>query len=255
MHLSWPAELEPVALDELLAGAELCDRTDVKYVVPVTALAALAGALRGTHRVLEHGGRRAFGYETTYFDTPDLRAYREHLQQRRRRFKCRSRDYVDGDLCVFEVKLAAARGRTVKHRMAHPRERRGELTDAALAFVRGCVEHAYGQPPDLRLARTLEVVCTRVTLAAPELGERLTCDFGLVFAAADGVRRAQLAPDTAIVESKSARGRALADRALRELGARPVSGCSKYCLGIAMTAAGVRANPLKPLLRRHFEPA
>lgn len=255
MRPSWLAErFEPVALDELLAGAELSDRTDVKYVVPVAALAALADALRGSHRVLEHGGRRVFGYETTYFDTPDLRAYREHLQQRRRRFKCRSRDYVDGDLCVFEVKLAGARGRTVKRRIDHPRERRGELTEVALAFLRGCVEQAYGRPPDLRLRRTLEVTCTRVTLAAPERGERLTCDFGLAFAGGDGAA-GRLAPGMAIVESKSAGGGALADRALRALGARPVSGCSKYCLGIALTAPGVRSNPLKPLLRRHFQTA
>ena len=246
--------LAPVGLEELLAGAELCDRTDVKYVVPVAALAALADALRGTHRVLEHGGLRAFGYETTYFDTPELRAYRDHLQQRRRRFKCRSRDYVDGELCAFEVKLAGPRGRTVKHRMAYERESRGELTAAALEFLRGCLAREYGREPDLRLRRSLRVACTRVTLAAPELGERLTCDFDLAFAGPDGAG-ARLAPGTAIVESKSARGGALADRALRALGARPVSGCSKYCLGVALTVPGVVSNPLKPLLRAHFERA
>ena len=54
----------------------------------------------------------------------------------------------------------------------------------------------------------------------------------------------------AIVESKSGRGDALADRALRELGQRPRPLCSKYCLGVALTRP-VTANLLRPLLR-HF---
>ena len=92
----------------------------------------------------------------------------------------------------------------------------------------------------------------RITLAAPERCERLTCDVGLAFAAPDGAT-GRLRPGTAIVESKSRRGAALADGVLRSLGARPVSGCSKYALGIALTHPGVNANPYRPLLRRHFE--
>ena len=72
-----------------------------------------------------------------------------------------------------------------------------------------------------------------------------TLDFG-------GVR---LAAGLAIVESKSARGRAAIDRVLVAIGARPVNGCSKYLLGTALAHSGVRDNDLRPLLRRYFTTA
>jgi hypothetical protein len=88
----------------------------------------------------------------------------------------------------------------------------------------------------------------RMTLVAPERGERLTCDVGLLFE-----DRARLAAGAVILESKSRTGAALADAVLRRLGVRPAAGCSKYCLGIALTRPGVTANPYRRLLRRHFE--
>jgi hypothetical protein len=88
-----------------------------------------------------------------------------------------------------------------------------------------------------------------MTIAAPELGERLTCDVGLDFGGG------RLDERFAIVESKSPRGAAAVDHALLEMGVRPVNGCSKYLLGMALTRDGVRDNNLRPLLRRYFTPA
>jgi hypothetical protein len=236
-----------IGLERLDAGAALRDRVDVKYVVPLAAFAALAERLLATHAALEIDGRRAFAYRSTYFDTPELGAFRDHIQQRRRRYKCRSREYLDSGAYAFEVKLKGLRGRTVKHRMAHDGH---ELSDAAIAFLGECLDRAYGFAPDGGLRPALAVAYTRVTLAAPELGERLTCDFDLTFTGPGGAA-GRLDPGMAIVESKSDRGNALADRALRELGHRPQADCSKYCLGVALTRS-VAGNPLRPLLRRHF---
>jgi hypothetical protein len=233
-----------LGLEQLDAGAALRDRVDLKYVVPLDAFAALADRLLATHAALEIDGRRAFGYRSTYFDTPDLDAFRAHIQQRRRRYKCRSREYVDSGATAFEVKLKGLRGRTVKHRMAHDGH---ELTDAALAFLDDCLDRAYGHAPDRGLRPALTVAYTRVTLASP--GERVTCDFDLTFAGPGG-SAGRLDPGMAIVETKSARGDALADRALRALRHRPQAICSKYCVGVALTRP-VAANPLRPLLR-HF---
>ena len=239
-----------IGLDRLDAGAALRDRVDVKYVVPLEAFAALADRLVPTHAALEIDGRRAFGYRSTYFDTPELGAFRDHMQQRRRRYKCRSREYLDTGDSAFEVKLKGLRGRTVKHRMAHDGH---ELSDAAVAFLRDCLARAYGFAPDGGLRPALDVAYTRVTLAAPELGERVTCDFDLAFSGPGGAV-GRLDPGMAIVESKSLRGNALADRVLLALGHRPEPVCSKYCLGVALTRP-VAGNPLRPLLRRHFQAA
>ena len=201
-------------------SALLQDRVDAKYVISLEQLAALTRRLRATHAVLEIAGRRAFRYRTVYFDTGDLRIFRDHVQERRRRYKARAREYVDSGLCMFEVKLKGSRGRTVKRRMAYDHAPPDELSGPALAFLRECLERSYGRAPDARLRPTLAVGYTRVTLVSPTLGERLTCDFDLAFSAPDG-RSGRLAPDRVIVESKSPRGNAAADRALRALGARP----------------------------------
>jgi hypothetical protein len=236
-----------IGLEQLDADAALRDRVDVKYVVPLEAFAALAERLRATHFALEIDGRRAFAYRSTYFDTPELGAFRDHIQQRRRRYKCRSREYRDSGACMFEVKLKGPRGRTVKHRMTHDGH---ELSEAAVAFLRDCLDRAYGFAPDGGLRPALDVAYTRVTLAAPSLEERVTCDFDLTFTGPDGAA-GRLDPGMAIVESKSTGGAAVADRVLRDLGHRPVEACSKYCLGVALTRP-VAGNPLRPLLRRHF---
>jgi CotH protein/VTC domain-containing protein len=243
-----------LGLAELDDVAALRERVDTKYVIGLAELARLADLLRDTHAVLEIDGRRAFRYRTTYFDTAELRMFRDHVQERRRRFKCRSREYVDSGLCTFEVKLKGLRGRTVKHRMAYDRAWRDRLSEPALAFLRECVERSYGRAPDGELRPALVVAYTRVTFAAPALGERLTCDFDLAFTAPDGAS-GRLADDAVIVESKSARGNAVADRALRTLGARPEGVCSKYCLGVGFTNPRVKSNRLRPLLRRHFRAA
>jgi hypothetical protein len=239
--------LAPIGLDELDACAALHDRVDVKYVGRLELLDALVADLAPTHRALEIDGRRSFAYATTYFDTADLRCYRDHLQRRRRRYKCRLRRYLDAGLDILEVKRKGARGETLKRRL--PLEAPAALDGQLRAFVL-----ASGVPDAGELHPVLRMSFERMTLVAPERGERLTCDVGLAFAAPDG-GAARIVAGGMIVESKSRRGAALADAALRSLGARPVTGCSKYGLGIALTRSGVITNPYRRLLRRHFEVA
>jgi hypothetical protein len=101
----------PFTLAELDARAELRQRVDRKYVVPLESLESLLSELASSYAVLEIESRRHFTYRTTYFDSPTLTTYRAHMQQRRRRFKCRSRHYVESGLTYFEVKLKGRRVR------------------------------------------------------------------------------------------------------------------------------------------------
>jgi hypothetical protein len=219
-------------------------------MVDAATVARLLRALRETHAALEIDGLREFEYRTTYFDTPELLSYREALQRRRRRYKVRVRRYVDTDAVAVEVKLRGHRGRTVKHRLPAAET----MGDEAVAFVRERVRGAYGREPALPVHPSLEMTFRRVTLVAAARGERVTCDAGVEFRTPDGAT-GRLDERIVIVETKSAHGRSLADSVLRGLGARPVRGCSKYCLGIGLTHAGVRRNALLPLLRRHFAAA
>ena len=237
--------LAPIGLEELAAVAGLQDRVDVKHVVPRATACALLEALAPTHRVLEVAGRRTFTYATTYFDTLDLRCARDHLQGRRRRFKVRTRHYVESDLRVVEVKLKGVRGRTVKHALVAPGPPPGRpLGGEALRVARERVLAAYGAFPAGPLVPAAQIAYRRVTLAATDRPERLTLDLDL------DLGTGQLEPGWVVVETKSRAGRSLADRTLRALGARPVSTCSKYLLASALARPELRANALAPLLRR-----
>ncbi|MGH2389516.1 MAG: VTC domain-containing protein [Chloroflexota bacterium] len=98
-------QFAPISLEEANGRAALQTRVDCKYILPWPRFEAFATQLRVTHAVLAIDGRRVFGYDTLYFDTASLLTYRAHLQGRRKRFKARSRLYVDSGLCLFEVKL------------------------------------------------------------------------------------------------------------------------------------------------------
>ncbi|RAY14922.1 hypothetical protein DPM19_12625 [Actinomadura craniellae] len=242
--------LPPVGLDEVLAAAELQTRVDRKYLLPAAALPALAAAVAGRYAVLEIGGRRCFEYSSTYFDTPDLLTFRQHRQGRRRRFKIRTRSYLDSGECMFEVKLAGARDRTEKRRMPHDIARRGELTREAHAFLADSLHEAYRMDPPDRIGPSATTGYLRATLVQTAGTGRVTCDVGLSCTA--GGRTVRAAAGQVLVETKSPGAEGPMDRALRGLGVRPLS-ISKYCLAVAALQPGMRANRWQPALRRYFD--
>jgi hypothetical protein len=227
--------LPAVDLATLEADAALAVRTDRKHVLGWADVNRLLASLAPTHAALEIAGRRAFAYDTTYFDTEDLACFRAHAQGRRRRYKCRTRLYANAGVCALEVKLRGLGDRTVKLRQSVPARDHGCLDAEGRAFLSACL----GTLP--ALAAALRGRHTRVTLVAE--GERCTLDFDLAY-----VGGGALAPGLVIVESKSERGRGAADRALLALGSRPVP-CSKYCLGIALQRRAAAPTELRPLLR------
>ena len=103
----------PNTLAEVLAEAPATVRVDRKYLVPLDVAQAFVDVLPPEFRALEIAGRRATSYSSTYFDTPDFRACREHIQQRRRRWKFCSRLYVEDRYCRLEVKARDGSGITV----------------------------------------------------------------------------------------------------------------------------------------------
>lgn len=235
-----------ISLADLEREAALQTRVDRKYVVDWETLTAVLTALVPGHRVLEIAGRRWFAYETTYFDTERLTALRAHVQGRRRRFKVRTRRYLDSDAQLLEVKLKGRRGETIKRRLAYDTAHPAAITDGGRAFLEAAVADAY---PDLgvpELRAVLRNRYRRITLAGG--AQRLTIDFGLAFEL-DGAWVPGLDPGHVIVESKSLRGTGAADRALRNLHVRPVA-CSKYCVGMSLTRPDVHAHAVVGPLRR-----
>ena len=228
--------------------AALLSRVDNKYFVDLAMIDDLVDALRKHFFVLDIEDRRVFNYETVYFDTPTLEAYRAHLQGRRRRFKVRSRRYIDSDLHVFEIKLKGTRGNTDKHQLQVAADEHATLTQDAERSAEDVLRDAYGFGLPAGMAPALAMTYQRVTLAAKDGTERLTWDFNLDFG------DAALAAGQVIIETKTPAGRGRADRALADFRVRPVN-CSKYCAGVALTRPHIPSNPWARLMRRHFTTA
>jgi hypothetical protein len=158
----------------------LLTRVDRKYVVPRATLAALIASVPTSTRVLEIAGARAFGYRSTYLDTGDLDSYFRAGRRRRRRFKVRTRAYLDTGTCWLEVKTRAGRGVTLKQRVAHPDAELAGLTADGREFVDQ--ELAARRIRGVSAAAMRPVLVTayqRTTLFLPESASRATVDVDL----------------------------------------------------------------------------
>lgn len=241
-------DFNPISLAALNTKAAMLERLDNKYVICEAVLRAALAELAQHFDVLEIDGKRAFSYDTCYFDDDALHSYYDHHQGRRRRCKVRVRRYNDAQLCFVEVKLKDKRGITIKKRLDYTVDKYGTLDEAACAHVERCYRNLYGEPFRYALAPVIEMRYERVTLVAREGGERMTIDSRLLFRR--GERSCMTPPDVFVVETKSANGNGIADRILRALHQHPTARCSKYCVGMAALEAVARHNKFLPALRK-----
>ena len=244
---SLTSRLRTVSLEEVLATAELQTRIDRKYVVPVELFEAVLDQLQCQLSVLQIGDLRQFRYESVYFDTPSLTAYRQHAHGRRHRVKIRTRAYLDSGECLLEFKRVGARGETIKERYLHPLAHRHELDAAArslaLARVGQCISTS-------DLGQVLTTAYHRTTLVDSTHGSRVTCDVDLRFEDCDG-RGYGPRSGLVVLESKSRGSESPIDVVLRRSGLRPLS-LSKYCVGMAVVDPSLPANRWNRELRTHF---
>jgi hypothetical protein len=222
--------LEPATLEEVDRRSALRHRVDTKYVVPRERLSEFIEAVDG-YDVLEIDGRRIFTYENVYFDTPDLRCFRDHVEGRRPRFKARTRYYTDTGKCFFEVKVKTGDD-LHKRQFDCDVTQHGVITDAAREFLRTSMTELAGEEAPEDLAPALSTSFRRATLSAREGGERATIDLEVILRAMDD-RSVSLRDEYALVETKSERGEGAFDEALVAGGREPAA-ISKYRLGVGL---------------------
>lgn len=220
-------QLRSVTLEALDGQAALLTRRERKYIVPLASAAALVEAMADRARILEIDGRRRFRYESVYFDTPGHASYLLAAWRRPRRYKVRTRAYLDTGRCVLEVKLRDARGHTVKTQHEHALDARDRLAPADRALV-GAFPLIAGHGAELEPALTTRY--QRATLLLDESASRVTFDTGVTAQAPDG-RIAELA-GMVIIESKVAGPPSAVDRRLWAMGHRPIR-VSKFGTSLA----------------------
>lgn len=166
-----------------------------------------------------------------YFDTPDLTCYLLADRRRRRRFKIRTRTYVDSAECWLEVKTRDHRGHTVKYRQSHDADRPTVMTTDGRRFTDQVIAGAaIPHTAAFAFAPTLVTSYRRNTLFLNASDSRVTIDIDLRWMLDDG--RCVELPEMAIVETKTAGRPSQADRLLWRNGSRP-SRISKYGTGLA----------------------
>jgi hypothetical protein len=233
-------DFDPISLAEVISRAELLTRVDRKYVIGVEESRALVAAMpRGT-RVLEIDGLREFTYSSVYLDTDEFTSFLISGRSRRGRWKVRTRSYLDTGGTWLEVKIRAARGRTVKHRIEHPDALRARgLTDAGRGFVGGYIGEAVADG----LHPVLTTGYRRSTFLLDGSAGRFTLDVDLSWSSPDTTGRLER-PALAIIETKTGSTPSAVDRMLWSHGHRPVR-ISKYGVGMAAL------NPDLPHLKWH----
>ena len=256
------AALDPIGLDDLNARAELQTRVDRKYMLPLAALPAVLARLPEGTLVLEIDGTRASTYESVYFDTPELTSFLLAARARRRRFKIRTRSYLDTEASFLEVKTRGGRAVTVKDRIPVDPDSTEALTGEARAYAEELLDDA--GIADLRgvhLVPTLTTSYRRATLLVPadrdRAESRATIDVDLTWLDRGYGGRfptTLTTPGSVIVETKSGSSAGAVDRALWSAGHRPAR-VSKYATGLAAMRPGLPANRWARVLHRHFTTA
>ncbi|GAB2976129.1 polyphosphate polymerase domain-containing protein [Saccharothrix stipae] len=245
------ARMAPVGLAELIERAALQTRVDRKYVIPAEALPRLLEQLAPHARVLDIDGERTFRYESVYFDTPRLVSYHSAAYRRRRRFKVRTRTYLDSAECWLEVKISGARGSITKHRLPyHPSDR--DTVRPGRHFVEEALARESIAPDtDGSLDPVLITDYRRTTLLLPDSASRVTIDTALSWRHDDSTLHLT---GLAVVETKTAAAASPVDRMLWQRGVRPVR-ISKYATGLAALRLDLPDAPWRRTLRRHFRHA
>lgn len=226
----------PVTLTEL-DQAQLHDRVESKVILPEADVPAAIARLAAEYRVMQHQGERIQHYCNDYFDTSDLRNYRDHHNRIGRRIKVRYRTYANSDVTFFEVKCSQ-HGRTVKERRrSRPPATNLLPADAAFFFAKTGWRPSWLQP-------SIRVSYDRVLLVKSDFSERVTIDTNLQFVTNDAVAAM---PGLAICEFKQPK----LDRrspAMAALDRRPQM-FSKYCMGLASCDVSLRRNRFKKVFR------
>ena len=242
------AKLPTITLLEVLAAAAATTRVDRKYLLNAETALTFVQRIPDSLRLLSIDGRLTTSYRSTYFDTPDLRTCRAHIQGRRRRWKARSRLYVEDGLCRLELKVRDGSGLTRK--LFHPTaaDQYGQMNDVADEFFHTGLG-AHGLEVAEQLAPVVEVTYERATLADPGTGARVTLDYGVRATREDYA--VEVDPGRVMVETKGSHTAGAADRLLSQLGARHVS-FSKYAASASLMDPRLPDNDVRRMVGREL---
>jgi len=229
----------PIGL-EVMNSVKLLDRMDRKYTFPAFLLSSILMELKQSYQILTIAGKQFANYETCYYDTPDFEMYTKHHNQHLNRHKVRFRTYLDSNLHFCEVKFKNNKGRTIKKRVLRTANDY-TFTTEALDLLRRKTPYTGAE-----LQESIRVYYKRITLVNYNMKERITIDFDLHYSQQE---KTVEFPNMIIAEVKQNKtGVSPFIELMKSLRIKDIS-ISKYCLGVASLATGVKTNNFKIKLR------
>lgn len=239
------SRLPPISLEEMNTFAALQTRVDRKYIVTNGTCNELIDGVNIDGQVLEIDGNRSTIYQSIYFDTPELKLYKDAAYKRRPRFKARTRFYQQTETAMLEVKSKDGRGKTIKERTPYDVDHLHELTVEGKAFIDNLMGEQ-GISDDLR--PTLTSRYQRATIVDRETRTRITCD---EFLTCTDWEQQTLSLPMCILETKSSGQPSPFDKWLWEHGHRPVR-ISKYCTALAVLHPDLPSNKWHKTIKKYF---
>lgn len=226
---------EPITLKEM-EGVKLMNRTDTKFVFPVSRFGEFMTEVQQHYRLLEINGIRLCRYETLYFDTAECRLYYLHHCGKLNRYKIRHRTYTDSKIGFLEVKFKNNKGRTIKTRIAEP--------DVPLSWKEQDLQFLQQTLPfdPNTLQPVIWVNYHRYTLVNKKGGERVTLDLGLEFVKDERSQKLDRMVIAEVKQDKRIRSPFMA--LMKKYHVREGS-ISKYCMGMAFMNEGLKKNNFK----------
>lgn len=234
-------EFSPISLQEMDCVA-LLNRVDTKFVMTETQLLSTLRALPEEYRILTIQDHCINHYRTLYYDTPNFKLYRLHVNSNAERYKVRYREYLDTFDSFLEVKHKTRKDRTIKERISTTQPY-NDLTPEAEEWLEG-VYPFNTQKLEPKLWNTF----SRITLVNEKNCERVTLDTNLVFYTHEKLIRMD---GLAIAEVKAESGNQDSPF-FKQMASRRIhpDGFSKYCMGVSLLYDNVKKNVMKPKLLR-----
>ncbi|MGQ7870894.1 polyphosphate polymerase domain-containing protein [Sunxiuqinia sp. sy24] len=240
MNAKHASRFETIGLEDL-EQVQLMERTDKKFLVPVTMLPSILQEIELHYFILEINAKRLQQYHTHYFDTADDLLYSNHHNGKLNRYKVRKRTYVDTQASFLEVKQKTNKGKTIKQRLPIE-ENHPALNEQEKEFIR----RVSPINPDKLLPKSANQF-QRLTLADKQLTERCTIDFNLQVKSDSRIVTLE---EFAIIEVKQDRfsRSSMLTNCLFENRIKPM-GFSKYCIGRVLVEDNIKKNTFKPKIR------
>jgi hypothetical protein len=227
---------------EELPPTPLQRKNALKYVVLSSKLNAILSELSKEFRLVGHAGETKKQVSLIYYDTPQFRFFHDHLNGKLNRVKIRVKVSGNEGLGFLEIWKRKNRGGVVRQRYL--------LEDETLECSANQVLMDFS--PELELSGVSPVLVARFNrsvLIRDDGKERVTVDTGLEFFKPDGSGPVRSFRNLAFLEMRKVKYENFLLDTLLKVNKIRKQRYSKYCLGVASSYPGVKANLYKPVIR------